>query len=131
MIIRLWEGRTQTHQADEYLDYLKATGVHDCCAIGGSLGVQILRRFVGEQAEFVLLSMWNGMEAVRQFAGAEFDKARYYKDDTRYLVELEPQVRHYEVALEATPDGDAAKPALETGGTSDRVTRLTGVRLPQ
>ncbi len=41
------------------------------------------------------------MEAVREFAGQAVDRAKYYPEDPEYLLELEPNVVHYEVAFAA------------------------------
>jgi len=39
------------------------------------------------------------MDAVKRFAGAEVDKARYYPEDREFLLEFEPTVIHYEVPV--------------------------------
>ena len=97
MIARLWHGATPATKGDAYAAYLERTGVKDCRATAGNRGVQVLRRTIGDQAHFLFISFWDSMDAIRGFAGADVEQARYYPDDANYLVELEPTVTHYEV----------------------------------
>lgn len=98
MIARIWRGITSAASADDYLDYLKLTGLKEYRETAGNRGVLVLRRVHGEHCEFVLLSLWESMDAVRAFAGENADVAKYYPKDAAYLLELEPHVRHYEIA---------------------------------
>lgn len=98
MIARVWRGATRASDADAYAAYLDRTGVRDCRATPGNRGVTVLRRLVGEHAEFVFISYWDGLQDVTAFAGAQIDVARFYPEDAAYLVARELTVRHYDVA---------------------------------
>ncbi|HEX8905213.1 MAG TPA: antibiotic biosynthesis monooxygenase [Longimicrobiaceae bacterium] len=98
MIARIWRGETRAEDGDAYQRYLEATGEQDCRALPGNRGVLILRGESGERAEFVFISFWDSMEAIRAFSGDDLERARYYPEDTRYLMSLDPEVRHLEVA---------------------------------
>lgn len=100
MIARLWRGVVPAEKADVYLAYLERTGLADYRATPGNRGVQVLRRIEGDAAEFLLVTWWDSWEAIRRFAGAEPEKARYYPEDAAFLRELEPTVRHFEVVRE-------------------------------
>lgn len=100
MIARLWRGVVPADKADAYLAYLERTGLADYRATPGNRGVQVLRRIEGNAAEFLLVTWWESWEAIRRFAGAEPEKARYYPEDAVFLRELEPTVRHFEVVRE-------------------------------
>ncbi len=97
MIARIWQGVTAAAKADEYLDYLNQTGVPDYRETAGNLGVYVLRRIEADRAHFQLMSLWESFDAIKRFAGADFEKARYYPEDEAFLLEFEPQVTHYEV----------------------------------
>ena len=97
MIARVWHGVTAASKSDEYLDYLNKTGVPDYRETEGNCGVYVLRRIEGDQTHFLLISLWESSGAIRKFAGPDLEKARYYPEDEEFLLELEPQVRHYEV----------------------------------
>ncbi len=97
MLARLWHGITLASKADEYVAYLNKTGVEDYQATEGNLGVQLLRRIEGEQAHFLIITFWESVEAIKKFAGEEYEKARYYPEDQNFLLEFEEKVIHYEV----------------------------------
>jgi heme-degrading monooxygenase HmoA len=97
MIARLWRGATPESKAEQYLEYLEATGVQDCRAAEGNRGVMILRRTNQDQAEFVFISFWESLDAIRRFAGDDVERAVYYPEDKEYLLALAPNVEHYQV----------------------------------
>ena len=101
MIARIWHGMTPLSKADEYVEFLYQTGVRDYQATEGNLGVHILRRIEEEQVHFLTLTFWDSVEAIKRFAGDEYEKARYYPEDKEYLVEFEEKVAHYEVVFSA------------------------------
>jgi heme-degrading monooxygenase HmoA len=97
MIARTWHGVTTVAKADEYLRLMHTVAVPDYQAIAGNRGVYVMRRIEGETAHFLLLTLWDSEDAIRQFAGEDIEKAKYYDFDPDYLLELEPTVTHYEV----------------------------------
>jgi heme-degrading monooxygenase HmoA len=101
MIARTWTGATRAGDADAYLDYLHATGFAEYRATPGNRGVLALRRIVGERAEFLLLTLWDSEEAIRRFAGDDMERAVFYPEDERYLIERGERVHHYEVVFQA------------------------------
>jgi heme-degrading monooxygenase HmoA len=111
MIARIWRGITLAEKADAYIDYLHQTGLRDYATTPGNRGVSVLRRLQGEHSEIVLISLWDSMEAVRAFAGENPERSVYYPEDENYLLEMEPLVRHYEVAEQIVPADAPAPPA--------------------
>jgi heme-degrading monooxygenase HmoA len=101
VIARTWRGATRAEDADRYLDYLHATGFQAYRATPGNQGVLALRRLEGDRAEFLLVSLWDSMESVRRFAGAEPERAVFYPEDDRFLVDRDDRVFHYEVVYQA------------------------------
>jgi len=99
MIAQIWRGRTPASKADEYFEYLKKTGLNDYRSINGNQGVYVLHRSKDDEAEFLLLSLWESIEAIKQFAGEDYKKARYYPADKDFLLEFEPKVSHYEMLV--------------------------------
>lgn len=106
MIARAWRGETLAEDGDAYLDYLNETGVRECAATDGNRGVFVLRRTRDDTAEFVFVSLWDSMDAIRDFAGSDPELARYYDEDRRYLLEMRPTVDHFEVAVRVSGDAD-------------------------
>lgn len=103
MIARLWHGVTEARSVDDYLAYLRKTGIPDYAATPGNRGVSVLVRNENERAHFLLISYWESYDAIRRFAGDEIEMARYYPEDKQWLLELEPYVIHYDVAEEVRP----------------------------
>ena len=97
MIARIWHGRTRAGDAHIYTDYLFKSGIPDYRRTPGNQGAWVLRRLDGDVVHFITLTFWESLEAVKAFAGDDVEVARYYPEDTRYLLEFEPTVTHYEV----------------------------------
>lgn len=97
LIARVWHGVTDAARADEYAAYLERTGATECRATPGNRGVLVLRRIKQDRAEFTFISLWDSVDAIRRFAGEDYEKAHYYPKDREFLVELEPFVDHYDV----------------------------------
>ena len=99
MIARTWHGVTEASKADEYFEYLYKTGIPEYRLTQGNLGVYVLRRIEGNRAHFLLLTLWESEDAIKRFAGSNMEKAKYYPEDERFLLELEQKVTHYEVLV--------------------------------
>lgn len=99
MIARTWHGVVPKSKTGEYFEYLKKTGVTDYTSVEGNRGVFVLRRTEGGQTHYLLLTLWDDEDSIRKFAGDDIEKARYYPEDKDFLIELEPNVTHYEVLL--------------------------------
>ena len=97
MIARIWHGTTEVAKADEYVEYLKKTGLPDYRNTEGNLAAYVLRRLEDDKAHFVTFTFWDSIDAIKKFAGEDYEKARYYPEDKDFLLEFEPTVQHYEV----------------------------------
>ena len=97
MIARLWRGWTAAEDADSYVEYLNRTGMTEYRRTAGNRGAWILHRPQGDRVEFVTLSFWNSLDAVRGFAGDDVEQAVFYPEDDRFLVDRERHVHHYEL----------------------------------
>ncbi len=122
MIARIWRGHTRAADAETYTKLIERTGLVDYHATPGNLGAAILRRVSpetedarrpsnpqGGTAEFLVLSFWEDMEAIRKFAGPDAEKAHYYPEDDAYLLGKEPHVAHYEIAARVGPFAEGAE----------------------
>ena len=97
MIARTWRGATKASDGDAYVEYLKHTGIREYKETPGNKGVIALRREHEGKTEFVLVSLWDGWDAICAFAGTDPEKAVFYPEDDRFLVERDKHVDHYEV----------------------------------
>jgi heme-degrading monooxygenase HmoA len=101
VIARIWRGAVRSEDGDTYVDYLEDTGVKGYASTRGNRGVWMLRREEGDRTQFLMFTLWDSMDSVKAFAGEDPEKAVYYPEDDRFLVEREDIVRHYEVVREA------------------------------
>jgi heme-degrading monooxygenase HmoA len=97
MISRAWHGRVPAEKADAYQDYLLRTGLADYRATPGNIAVLVEQWVEGDAAHFLITTVWESLEAIKRFAGEDYEAARYYPEDDDYLLEREPKVRHAEV----------------------------------
>jgi heme-degrading monooxygenase HmoA len=105
MIARTWHGRVATSRADEYHAYLERTGLADYAATAGYRGIVAQRRTEGDVTHFTFTTLWDSLDAIRRFAGDDYERARYYPEDDDYLLEQEPFVTHGDVLLAEVVEG--------------------------
>ena len=98
-IARVWYGRTASSKGEDYAEYMKKTGVKDLSNTEGNRGVLLLKRLNGDVTEFTVISFWESKEAIKRFAGEDINKARYYPEDAKYLLEMPPELEHYDVSV--------------------------------
>jgi heme-degrading monooxygenase HmoA len=98
MVARVWRGAVRTLDADAYEQYMRGTGIAGYEATPGNRGAWMLRRELGELTEFVMFTLWDSLDAIRAFAGEDVERAVFYPEDERFLVERDLTVKHYDVA---------------------------------
>jgi heme-degrading monooxygenase HmoA len=111
MIARTWCGATRAEDAEAYLRYLHETGFRAFRDTPGNAGAVALRRIEDGRAVFLIVSLWESEDALRRFAGRDVDRAVFYPEDERFLVERDEHVTHFEVVYDAW----AADPARGAG----------------
>lgn len=109
MIARVWRGWTKASDAEAYVAYLEQTGMPAYRSTPGNRGAWIMRREDGERTEFVTLSFWDSLDAIRAFAGDDVERAVFYDEDDRFLVDREETVTHWQ--LTGAPTNRSAPPA--------------------
>ena len=67
----------------------------------GNRGVRVLRRTSNGVTEYLLTTLWDSIDAIKAFAGEDYERARYYPEDDEYLLEREEFVTHYEVLADS------------------------------
>jgi heme-degrading monooxygenase HmoA len=97
MIVRMWHGRVPTSRAQAYREFTIQRAIPDYQSVEGNLSVHILERTEGDITHFITLTFWRDMESIKEFAGEDVEKAKYYPEDRDFLLEFESTVVHYEV----------------------------------
>src|SRR5260370_10558435 len=103
LIARIWHGQTAAAMADDYTRYLYEKGVRTIARIPGNCGVQMLRKVRDDIADFQVISYWDSLEAIKLFAGDDYEKVRHLPNDAKYLIGAEPTVQHFEVVVNDRP----------------------------
>jgi heme-degrading monooxygenase HmoA len=101
MIARSWRGAVRTPDAEVYAQYINDNGVKHYAETPGNRGAWMLTRELGELTEFVTFSLWDSLEAIKAFAGEDYETAVYYPEDDQYLVERDLKCNHWEVVRAA------------------------------
>jgi heme-degrading monooxygenase HmoA len=104
MIARIWRGAVARRDADAYADYMQETGVAGYVRTAGNRGAWMLRRDVGDRTEFLMFTLWDSLDAVKAFAGEDYEKAVFYPEDDRFLIERDLTSAHYDVHTRAAPE---------------------------
>ncbi len=99
MVIRIWRGWTTKEQADTYEQLLREEIVPgiEARAVPGFLGITLARRPLGAETEFVTLMRFASLDAVRSFAGDEYERAYVPDAARRVLARFEERSSHYEI----------------------------------
>jgi heme-degrading monooxygenase HmoA len=79
MIARTWRGTVHRADAEEYATYISATGFADYGQTPGNRGAWMLRRDERDRTEFITLSLWESVDAIRAFAGDDMEAAVLYR----------------------------------------------------
>jgi antibiotic biosynthesis monooxygenase (ABM) superfamily enzyme len=102
VISRVWHGWTTPANADAYEKLLKSeifTGIRDR-QIAGYRGIQLFRRNLGDEVEFVTVMWFDTIEAVKIFAGKDYEVAVVPPKARALLSRFDARSQHYEVKAE-------------------------------
>jgi heme-degrading monooxygenase HmoA len=111
MIVRIWRGRAESGGADAYQHHFTDRVLDALAAIPGNCGAHLLRREVDGAVEFLAVTLWESMDAIRQFAGPDPDVAVVEPEARAVLSGLDDFVRHYELAASSSWErGPPARP---------------------
>lgn len=99
MISRIWHGWTTPKNADTYERLLREeifAGIQGR-NIHGFRRIQLFRRNVGEEVEFVTVMYFDSLEAVRIFAGEDYEAAVVPPAARAVLSRFDARSQHYEI----------------------------------
>jgi heme-degrading monooxygenase HmoA len=96
MITRIWHGWTSPENADAYEELLRSEVLPGIHRVAGYRGAHLLRRAAGEEVEFVTLTYFDDLDAVRAFAGEDYEVAVVPAEARKLLAHFDERSAHYE-----------------------------------
>jgi hypothetical protein len=97
MIARVWRGWTSTENADAYEKLLREIVYPGLQTIKGYVGGYILRHDHPDEIEFVTMNLFDSLDAVKAFAGPDYEVPVFEPEARHLLSKVEPVARHYDV----------------------------------
>ena len=99
-ISRHWKGVAKPEEADHYIHHLRNDTFPQLARIEGFIKASVLRRSIREGTEFLVVTTWESIEAIRQFAGEPAQTAVVPPEVQAMMVKYDKEVTHYEIVEE-------------------------------
>lgn len=99
MIARIWRGFALPERADDYVKHLQTSVLPELRQIDGFQQVCLMRQDTPEAVEFVVITLWESMDAIRKFAGENAEIAVVAPAAQALFREYDSTVKHFEVVL--------------------------------
>jgi heme-degrading monooxygenase HmoA len=100
VVTRMWRGWARAEDADRYHRHYRSEVMAVLRQVPGFRGARLLRRTVGEETEFVSLTFFDDLEAIRRFAGPDYETAVVAAQAREVLIRYDDRVAHYETAFQ-------------------------------
>ena len=100
MIARLWHGWTAPENADAYEEFLRTKMFPSIQRVPGYLGADLLRRDDGQEIAFVTITRFESLDAVRAFAGENYERAVVEPEARALLSRFDDRSEHYEIVID-------------------------------
>jgi heme-degrading monooxygenase HmoA len=100
MIARIWRGWAPRTTADDYQSHYEAEVSEHLRAVSGFCGARLLRRDEGGEVMFTSIAWFTSLDAVRGFAGDDYEQAVVEEAARAALSQWDERVSHHEVAVD-------------------------------
>ena len=97
MISRLWVAIVNRERATDYIAHLRSETFPRLRTISGFVDATMQRRDSTEGVEFVVITRWRSLDAIRAFAGSDAEAAVVPPHAQAMMVSFDARVRHYEI----------------------------------
>jgi heme-degrading monooxygenase HmoA len=87
--------------------------------IPGFKSIQLLRRAVGDEVEFVTIMVFDSLDAVRESAGEDHEVAVVPEKARAMLSHFDERSRHYDIGAKRTGAADTDRPGDRSLGRPD------------
>lgn len=97
MIAQMWRGWSSSWDADSCGAHLLQTAIRPARGSRGNRAAYLLRRGEEDRTEFAVLTLWESLEDLRNFAGEDLEEATPYPRENKYLIDSDAVITHYGV----------------------------------
>ena len=97
MIARHWRGLVKRERADAYIEHLQSQTLPQLVQLDGFMDAKVLRRDLPQGVEFLVVTIWESLDAIRAFAGNDVESAVVPPKARDMMIEYDRTARHYEV----------------------------------
>jgi hypothetical protein len=115
VIARCWSARTTREHAPDYRTHLETQVLPAIRTVDGYAGAMLLERDVssasppssgsiGGPVEIVVITLWRSLDSIREFAGADLERAVVSDDAAALLTEFDRRVRHFDLVIRDDPN---------------------------
>jgi hypothetical protein len=101
MISRIWHGWTAHENADAYENLLCGevfTGIK-ARRLPGFIDIQLLRRQLDNEVEFITIMRFENIEAIKEFAGQDYEACVVPPKARELLSRFDERSQHYEIRI--------------------------------
>jgi len=97
MITRIWRGWAPTATADDYQRHYETEVSEHLHLVSGFRGARLLRQEAGQEVMFTSIAFFTSLDAVRGFAGDDYEVAVVEEAARRALSHWDERVSHHDV----------------------------------
>jgi heme-degrading monooxygenase HmoA len=102
MIARIWHGYTAAENANRYEAVKKREMLPGISTVRGYVGSYLLRRSKGSEVEFVVIMLWESLDAIRNFVGPDCEAAVVPPECGALPSSYDERSTHYEIVMQPT-----------------------------
>ena len=88
-IMRLWHGEVAIDKADDYEQFMIERAAPNYSSVEGLLNLYFQRKDETDKAHFLLVTIWDSLESMKNFSGADSEVAKYYPEGDAFLLDKE------------------------------------------
>ncbi len=106
MIVRIWHGYTTMDNALKYETLLKNEVIEGILEmkVNGFQKIEVLKRPQSGRMEFVTIMWFDNLEAVKKFAGEDYEKCYVPEAARKVLSDFDMTSQHYELTYATGPE---------------------------
>ncbi len=99
MIARIWKAQAEAARVKDYVAHFETRVFPELRQIMGFQGVYVLEHALADVTEIQVVTLWESMEAIREFAGEQVDQAVVEPEAQAVLQSFDTTVSHHEVLV--------------------------------